>query len=187
MTKDGVRGILKSTFVDTPTPISGMPELYKTIQSAVSPTWFFVSASPYNLFPFLRRFLHRYYPAGTIMLRSQSWQDPEGLISMMTESVLDFKVSHITKIHSWLPERKAICVGDSTQFDPEVYATIYRNNPGWVRQIFIRNVTDIGLGQDKNGAARFEEAFQGVPQAVWKVFEDPEELRAAVAALTGGE
>jgi len=81
------------------------------------------------------------------------------------------------KIHGWLPKRKMICIGDSTQSDPEAYAEIYRKYPGWVRKILIRKVTDIAaIGiNEKNEPIRFEKAFQGIPKNVWKVFEEPEE------------
>lgn len=37
--------------------------------------------------------------------------------------------------------------------------------------------------EDKNADARFEKAFIDVPRDVWRVFEDPQELYAAVDAL----
>lgn len=45
-----------------------------------------------------------------------------GLLSNLTLGTQEYKVDRITKIHSWLPQRKMICVGDSTQADPETYA-----------------------------------------------------------------
>ena len=92
------------------------------------------------------------------------------------------------KIHAWLPCRKVLCVGDSTQSDPEAYGDMYRKYKGWVRAIFIRKVVDVSemKGTDKNDDARFEKAFRGVPRSVWRTFEDPRELYAAVDALREG-
>ena len=36
------------------------------------------------------------------------------------------------KIHGWLPNRQFICVGDSTQSDPEAYAEMYKKFPDWI-------------------------------------------------------
>ncbi|MCJ1318647.1 hypothetical protein MMC15_003977 [Xylographa vitiligo] len=178
-------GILRSTFVSTPTPITGMPELYKHINSLLSPSWFYLSASPYNLYTFIRPFLHQYYPKGTIILRDASWMNLSGFLESLTEGTEDYKASRMDKIHDWLPERKVLCVGDSTQSDPEAYGDMYRKHPGWVKAIFIRKVVDVEEMQktDKNDPARFEKAFKDVPKGVWKLFEDPNELYAAVDSL----
>ena len=85
-----------------------------------------------------------------------------------------------------------ICIGDSTQSDPEAYAEAYKKHPGWIRAIWIRKaedvteVTDALPGQSnekRNEPERFEKAFKDVPKEVWHVFEDPRELYAKVDAL----
>ena len=87
------------------------------------------------------------------------------------------------KIHDWLPKRKFLCIGDSTQSDPEAYAEIYSKYKGWIGAIFIRRVLDAGNLGAKNKDERFVEAFKDVPKNVWKVFEKPEELYQAVDEL----
>jgi hypothetical protein len=172
-------GILRSTFVSTPTPVSGMPELYAYIRKTITPSapFFYLSASPYNLYPFLRKFLGEFYPHGTIILRDASWMNLSGLLSTLTLGTQAYKVSRMKKMNTWLPQRKMICIGDSTQSDPEAYGEIYRTYPGWIRLIFIRKVTDIAEGnlKEKNEPSRFEKAFESVPPDVWHVFESPEE------------
>ena len=179
-------GILKSTFVDDPVPVEGMPEFYAHIKRTLSPNWFYLSASPYNLYLFLRPFLHAHYPPGTLILRDASWEDLSGFLWSLTVNTKEYKVSRMDKIYSWLPDRKVVCVGDSTQSDPEAYGDIYRKYDRWVKAIFIRKVTDVsemGL-TGKNAPGRFEKAFRGVPKSVWRVFEKPEELYQAVESLT---
>ena len=39
--------------------------------------------------------------------------------------------------------------------------------------------------EEKNKPERFVKAFENVPGGVWKVFENPEELRENVQHLTG--
>ncbi|KAI0424621.1 hypothetical protein F5Y09DRAFT_335609 [Xylaria sp. FL1042] len=171
-------GILRTTFLDSPKPTPGMPELYKHIHSLVKETsaWFYLSASPYNLYPFLRDFRETYYPHGTIILRDSSWMSISGLLTTLTLGTEDYKVDRMEKIHSWLPKRKMICVGDSTQTDPEAYGDMYRRYPQWVKTILIRKVEDIAaIGiESKNEPERFEKAFEGVPRDVWHVFTDAE-------------
>lgn len=113
----------RNTLVDPPKLVPGMPELYEHIYSILpreSP-WFYVSASPYNLYPFLRRFIHQNFPPGTLILRDGSWRTIAGLLGSLTMGTAEYKTSRIRKVHSWLPKRKMILIGDSTQSDPEAY------------------------------------------------------------------
>lgn len=177
-------GILRTTFLDRPEPCPGMPELYQFIQAHIrdkSP-WFYLSASPYNLYPFLRDFRQQHYPHGTIILRDASWMSLPGLLTTLTLGTEDYKVDRMEKIHSWIPKRKMICIGDSTQSDPEAYGDIYRAYPGWVKVILIRKVEDIAaIGIEvKNEPERFEKAFKDVPRDVWHVFSDPAECNKII-------
>ena len=117
------------------------------------------------------------------MLRDFSWMDLGGLLKSFTEGTQAYKVSRMEKIHTWLPKRKMLCLGDSTQTDPEAYAEIAKKYPGWVKGIFIRKVTDAGDLGSKNSDERFEKAFAGLDKDLWKVFEDPKELVDRIQAL----
>lgn len=112
MTSDPI-GILRSTFIDTPQPCPGMPELYKFIAALIkeSSPFFYLSASPYNLYPFLRDFRERYYPHGTIVLRDSSWMSIPGLLSSVTLGTEQYKTDRMTKMHDWFPKRKFMCIG----------------------------------------------------------------------------
>lgn len=171
-------GILRSTFVSDATPVEGMPELYTFIQDLTKTApFFYLSASPYNLYAFLCSFRQQFYPQGTMILRDASWRNLSGLLSNLTLGTQAYKVDRMIKINSWLPKRKMICIGDSTQSDPEAYSEIYNKFSGWVRLILIRKVTDIAaVGiEEKNEPGRFEKAFKSVPKDLWHVFESPEE------------
>lgn len=100
-----------------------MPELYAWMSSLLGAQvpWFYLSASPYNLYPFLRDFTQRHFPRGTLILRDKSWMSIPGLLSNITVGTEEYKTERIERIHSWLPKRKFICIGDSTQADPESY------------------------------------------------------------------
>ncbi|KAL8700553.1 MAG: hypothetical protein Q9201_005383, partial [Fulgogasparrea decipioides] len=131
-------GILRTTFLSNPTPITSMPAFYSHIHSFLNPTWFYLSASPYNLYPFLRTFIHANYPKGTILLRDASWMDLSGFLKGLTQGTEAYKRERMEKVHHMLPKRRVLCVGDSTQSDPEAYGDIYRKYRGWVKKIFIR-------------------------------------------------
>ena len=180
-------GILQSTFADIPKTTPGMPEFYKVLHESLrNPAWFYLSASPYNLYPFLHRFLKDNYPKGTMMLRDNSWMSLGGLLQSLTVGVKEYKTSRIEKIQSWLPERQFICIGDSTQSDPEAYAAMYsKSGPDWIKAIYIRKVTDAPNMENKNKPQRFRDAFKDVPDHVWRVFNDPKELADHIKHVTG--
>ncbi|KAI1343657.1 hypothetical protein F5Y15DRAFT_172568 [Xylariaceae sp. FL0016] len=183
-------GILRTTFIDEPQPCEGMPALYQHIAQMIGDNspWFYLSASPYNLYPFLRDFRQRHYPHGTIVLRDASWMSLPGLLTTLTLGTEDYKVDRMEKMHQWLPQRKMICIGDSTQSDPEAYGEIYRKYPDWVKVILIRKVEDIAaLGiESKNEPDRFEKAFKDVPRDVWHVFTDPADCNQKIQSAVFG-
>lgn len=184
MTSDA-GGILRSTFVEEPKPVDGMPELYERIERTLQPAWVYISASPYNLYQFLRGFLRQYYPVGSMILRENSWQDLGGFLKSYSMGTQAYKTDRLDKVHGWLPRRKVICIGDSTQSDPESYAELYRKYAGWIQAIFIRKVVDIPHMEEKNAPERFEQAFKGIPEHVWTVFEDPSGLHEQIIKLAG--
>ncbi|KAL1651520.1 hypothetical protein SLS61_005472 [Didymella pomorum] len=183
-------GILKTTFAEEPEPIKGMPELYKHIvQKLDNPPFWYLSASPYNLYPFLRQFRETYYPAGTMLLRDASWMNLAGFLANLTQGTEAYKVDRIEKVHEWFPKRKFILIGDSTQSDPEAYGEAYKKFPKWIGAIYIRKVTGVAEMDEgkKNNPERFEKAFKHVPKGLWYIFEDPNELYAKVDALVASQ
>lgn len=214
-------GILKNTFVvETPDPITGMPDLYAHIQKLLTlqsqiqshdenqgpnatgttrttiagqntnaPPFFYLSASPYTLYPFLRHFLLANYPPGTTILRDASWQNLGGLITSLQKNTREYKLDRVSKIHSWFPRRKMVCLGDSTQSDPEAYGDAARRFPGWIKGVFIRKVEGIA-GMDekaKNSDERFTKAFKGLDRSLWHVFTDPGEVAERIEELVRRE
>ncbi|KAF1914519.1 actin filament organization protein-like protein App1-like protein [Ampelomyces quisqualis] len=179
-------GILQTTFAEEPEPIKGMPELYKhLVQKLDNPPFWYLSASPYNLYPFLRQFREQYYPSGTMILRDASWMNLAGFLANLTQGTEAYKVDRIDKVHNWFPRRKFILIGDSTQSDPEAYGEAYCKHTKWIGAIYIRKVMGVeGMDEEKKNAPdRFDKAFKGVPRDVWYVFEDAQELYAKVDAL----
>lgn len=150
------------------------------------PPFFYLSASPYNLYPFLKRFRDQHFPTGTMILRNASWQNLGGLITSLQQNTQEYKVSRIEKIHSWFPRRQFVCIGDSTQSDPESYGECARKFPGWIKAIYINKVTDIAEMdvKNRNSDERFEKAFKGLDRSLWHVYTDAGELRERVDRLS---
>lgn len=200
-----VAGVLRSTLVDAPRPIPGMPELYAFLRARVpaGAPFFYLSASPYNLYPFLRDFRDAHYPHGQLLLRDASWMSLPGLFGggggssggggqggLFAVGTEAYKVARMRRLRAWLPRRRMICIGDSTQSDPEAYARMYREGGGgggWVALVLIRRVTGVAaVGiEAKNRPERFEEAFRGVPRRAWHVFEDPAECYQIIRDVIG--
>jgi len=179
-------GILRQTFAEPFSPISGMPEAYQKIQAQLNnPPFWYLSASPYNLYPFLKEFRDRYYPPGPLFLREASWWNLAGFLGSLTKGTQAYKVSEMEKIHKNFPKRTFLCIGDSTQSDPESYGEIARKYPDWVGHILIRKVTGVEPMDEmkKNASERFERAFRDIDRAKWTVFEDHTELEEKVKTL----
>lgn len=175
LTRDRL-GLLKSTFVDAPRTTEGLPEFYKLMDRALKPAWFYLSASPYELYPFLTHFLNKHYPEGTLILRDMSWQDLSSFVYSLTEGTQEYKQDRIAKVQARMPDRSYICLGDSTQTDPEAYGEMYRRRPGVIRRIYIRVVRGVDEHREQrlNSPARFAKAFRGVPEEVWSLYLDDE-------------
>lgn len=192
---DHVSGALKTTFLDDPTPIKGMPELYWHMNTALNnPPFWYLSASPYNLYPFLHDFRDKHYPRGTLELRNASWQNVLHFIESVSRGTREYKIGKMEeRIFKYWPKRRFVCLGDSTQSDPEVYGEMCRRHPGWIGAVFIRRVKDVvepGDGvlpgrsdEERNKSERFEKAFEGVSKDVWYVFDEPEEVRERIDRL----
>ncbi|KAF8463090.1 hypothetical protein BDZ91DRAFT_315352 [Kalaharituber pfeilii] len=181
--------ILKHTFALPAQAVPGMPEFFQNVLAPTlnNPVWFYVTASPYNLYPFLSRFIDDFgFPKGTIILRDLSWQEIEAFIyTSLTIGTEQYKIDRISKIHSWFPRRKMVLIGDSTQKDPEVYGEVARRWPGWVKTIYIRVVkgVDVNKEKDLNSVTRFERAFRGLDRALWSTFEDVSEIGSRLTAV----
>ncbi|KAF8674948.1 hypothetical protein RHS04_06807 [Rhizoctonia solani] len=182
--------LLRNTFVADPSAVPGMPELYASLNTQLNnPSWFYLSASPWQLYPFLHDFLNAQgrFPRGQLILRDMSRGAMPVYLSALTMGTQAYKVDRLSKVHEWLPEpaRRVVLIGDSTQKDPESYGEIARKWPNWVGAIWIRVVQGVDERKEKdlNDPKRFAKAFEKVDSRIWKTFIDPKELQAAVAGL----
>ncbi|KAG6907793.1 hypothetical protein DXG01_007332 [Tephrocybe rancida] len=180
--------LAKSTLIDDPVAVTGMPELYASLASSLqSPQFIYVSGSPFQLHPFLHDFISTTFSAskGPIFLQNLTLVDIPGLLDFVAGSngILEYKLSQIDRIHGMYPNKKFLAVGDSTQKDPETYGVAFRKFGGdfiscaWIRAVDGADNTD----------ARFSAAFSGVPENKFRIYTDNEIPSLQQIDVAGGK
>jgi phosphatidate phosphatase APP1 len=126
----------------TRTAFAGAPELYRDLAAGAVNPFFYVSSSPWNLYPFLVAFLaHRDFPTGPILLRDL----------LGTAAGRETKAVRLHEILDLHPDLRFVLLGDSGEHDPEIYADLVREYPGRVIAVYIREVRlDPGDGRVEN-------------------------------------
>jgi hypothetical protein len=161
--------MLANTFLRAMQPVPGMVQLYRRwgTEGAV---FHYVTASPWQLYAPLEEFrASAGFPAGTFDMALFRWKDRTVFNLFADPDKL--KQAAIESLLTRFPGRRFICVGDSGQHDPELYAAMAREHPRQVIGIYIRNVTHETPDND-----RFRRVFAGLPPNVWRLFNDPAEL-----------
>jgi len=177
--------LAKATLLDTPVPVAGMPEVYASLaQSLNSPQFIYVSASPFQLYPFLRDFIDTTYSQsnGPIMLNNLTTTDLSSIIDFArADGVFEYKSAMIDRIQGMYPGKKFLAVGDSTQKDPETYGEAIRKYGDFIACAWIRLVDEAN-----NTDARFAAAFEGVDPTKYKLYTDAEIPSLANIDVAGG-
>lgn len=164
--------LLRQTFFRDFEAVPGMADLYRRWQAAGA-AFHYVSRSPWQLYTPLAEFvLDHGFPAGTFHMRNFRWKNASTLESDKDGSK---KLAVIAEIFANLPQRRFICVGDSGEHDPEVYAELARRHPQQVARIVIRCVA----GEERR-SARLLRTFAGLPETMWQAFVEPDELPSEI-------
>jgi phosphatidate phosphatase APP1 len=101
--------------------VAQMRELFLALREEKNPTFFYLSASPCILYPMMFMFIILKYPRGKIKLRD-IWSS---LFKRTLDDIQKYKENRIEKIFELYPNMTFYLIGDSTQRDPEAYATMY--------------------------------------------------------------
>lgn len=162
--------MVQNTFMREFQAVPVMPALYRKWASA-GHVFHYVSAGPWQLAEHLQPFLDQEgFPSGVLHLRELRLKSGSSLHAFLTESAAS-KTERIEDILRLFPKRRFILVGDSGEKDPEIYGALARRFPKQVQAIYIRKVPGA-----PNTQARFGSAFDGVPAAKVKTFDDPAEV-----------
>lgn len=135
------RAMLRQTLFGselTRLPFVGAPELYRALATGTpegrdNPV-FYVSSSPWNLYGFLHAFLRqRDFPLGPLLLRDL-------LGNGAPRSHHAHKHDRIEEVLALHPDLPFVLIGDSGQYDPEIYRDVVDRHPGRVLAVYIREV-----------------------------------------------
>lgn len=168
------RELLANTFLRPFRSVPGMAEVYRR-WAAEGASFHYVSASPWQLFGPLVRFLEEAgFPAGTFHLKHVRLVDASA--GNLFASPLETKGPAIRALLEAFPGRRFALVGDSGESDPELYGALAREFPDRVVRVLIRDVTGEGPA-----SPRLTEAFRGLPPGLWASFTDPVSVAAAIS------
>jgi phosphatidate phosphatase APP1 len=159
--------MLQNTFARPFRAVPGMAKRYR--RWAESRRQFhYLSASPYNLYVELERFLQaKGFPSGVLHLRKLRLRPTE--LHRFASSSRPYKLATIRSILRRFPRTRFILVGDSGEKDPEIYGEVARKHPKQVEAVYIRRVE----GAD-NSKKRFRRALKGVE--TWRVFSEAQQV-----------
>ena len=167
------RAMLANTFLREFLPVAGMVELYRRWHERGA-RFHYVSSSPWQLYePLARHFADIALPTGSFHLRAFRLRD-----HMLRRIFLGRRPAKGVVIRSILqrfPQRQFVLVGDSGEYDPEIYGAIARRFPAQVASILIRRVP----GQ-KAVPFRWQRAFRNLPTSQWQLFDTADEIAGVV-------
>ncbi|GES78046.1 DUF2183 domain-containing protein [Rhizophagus clarus] len=115
----GPRVALSNTFLYDLCEVPGMAEVYMDWYNKGA-SIHYVSNSPWQLFPMLKQFFHvKRFPPGSAHLKFYN-----DLVKSLLEEPGLTKSNYIKQIFEDFPRRKFILIGDSGEYDMEIYARI---------------------------------------------------------------
>lgn len=124
-------------------PFEGVVEHYRLLAHAHTPKeepnpFFYVSSSEWNLYDYILKFtVVRELPPGVFLL------SPLKRFSELLKTGQNRhsgKFMRISRILKAFPKQKFILLGDSSQQDPYIYASIIDHFPGRIHAVYIRDV-----------------------------------------------
>lgn len=110
------------------------------------------------------------FPNGSFHMRHFRWAIGSLFDFLNPQATFNHKMDHL-RLFLLNTKRDYVLVGDSGEKDPEIYAAITREYPDRIRAIFIRAVKD-----ESSDDQRFINAFQGIPEEKWFIFNDPAQI-----------
>lgn len=163
------RELLRNTFYQ---PFKAVPDMAEHYRSwlAADGALHFVSSSPWQLYPHLQEFVEQAgFPAADFHLKSFRFKD-RSLLNLWAKST-ETKPPQIIALLQRHPMRQFILVGDSGEYDPEIYGQIQQQYPQQILHILIRNVTG-----ERATDERFQKAFKNLKPNQWQLFEQASDI-----------
>lgn len=155
---------MRNTFSGEYKAVPGMSERYRHYEQIYNATFHYLTASPDQLYPFLREFFDReHFPLGSYHMRHFTWFDTNFVQFFQSKSFIRQKTNILQMFFRQTRSRKFILFGDIFQKDPEIYANIYPKHADRIIKIFIR-VSKLNLSN------RLNEVFRNIPREKWATF-----------------
>jgi len=168
--------LLANTFLREFKPVPDMASVYRR-WAAKGAAFHYVSASPWQLYPALNRFIDQAgFPPGEIQLRYLRVKDSSFFTFMQASR--EYKTRTIEALIRRYPERKYILIGDSGENDPAIYAAIARAHPSNVAKIYIHLVLP-----DSDHRRRTAACFKELPGTCWELFNSGMQFNEMAARL----
>ncbi|CAF0941279.1 unnamed protein product [Adineta ricciae] len=163
---------LVNTFSGEFHAVPGMADMYRSWEKKYNATFAYLTASPDQLYPFLREFFEREgFPSGSAHMRHFTWLDANFISFFMSSNYMKRKTEILHMFLENTRHRLFVLIGDIFQKDPDIYASIYAQYPNRIAKIFIRKYRD-----DLDGQQRLETLFENIPKAKWTTFETGSDL-----------
>jgi hypothetical protein len=160
--------LVDNTFLKPFVAVPGMSEAYHRLTGSVT-AFHFVSSSPWQLYAPLQELADtENFPWATFSLKAIRFRDMT-LFDLFKPGTVT-KPLQIDALLKQFPNRRFILIGDSGEQDPEVYAAMDTTNPDQIARIFIRNITNETLNNQ-----RFKPLVEN--SAKWHLFTDPVDIR----------
>ena len=121
-------------------PFQGVAAFYEALRKGAGGNEnnpiFYVSSSPWNLYPFLTEFLRLHnIPRGPLFLK-----DFGNHTIFNSGDHGEHKLSNIKMILDTYPQLAFVLIGDSGEQDPEIYREIVHQYPNRIRAVYIRSI-----------------------------------------------
>lgn len=163
---------LINTFSGQFKPVPGMAEIYRHWARKYNATFAYLTASPDQLYPFLRAFFDREgFPSGSAHMRHFTWLDRNFIEFFISANYIKSKSDTLRMFLSNTRNRTFVLLGDIFQKDPDIYASIYAQYPNRINKIFIRKYAN-----DLEGDMKLQTIFQNIPREKWSTFENGSDL-----------
>lgn len=166
------KSLLTNTFLRAFRAIEGMAARYAE-WSRQGAAFHYVSRSPWQLYEPLAEFLATAgFPEGSLHLSQHRLR--EQMLRRLSLAQGRAKARAIAEIVERRPLRRYVMVGDSGEFDGEVYAAVARKFPGRVAAVFLRDLPEAPFSP-----GRLKRLQARSPATHWRLFRTAEDLPLA--------
>lgn len=148
---DGEKTVLNNTFFRPFVAAPCMAAMYQNFDAATA--FHYVSGAPWQLYAPIAAFLSDpavSFPAGSVHMKnvrtnpfeSESYRDLWKLVGGSGQATVDQKKAQIETLLADFPQRRFMLIGDSGEYDPEIFKAIQLAHPEQIVEIRIRDVVD---------------------------------------------